>query len=237
MKDISPCASCPRSGASGFCRAVFESVSPAGSIETSDWQHHVVMPAGRQLLTANQTSPDIYVFCAGWGFRFLQMPNGRRQILGFLLPGDVLTGSLFHGRLHFSVKALTAIQVSTMKRAEIDARVAMNKGIMRAAAECCAGEARAADETIAALGQFSAEERIAHLLLQLMKRIASRSVIRDERYRVPLRQQHIADAVGLTPVHVSRVLSAFRERRVADLSNGVLEVFNLHELQRLGTLA
>ncbi|WP_244645680.1 Crp/Fnr family transcriptional regulator [Bradyrhizobium campsiandrae] len=164
------------------------------------------------------------------------MPNGRRQILSFLLPGDVLTGSLFQGPLQFSVKALTAIQISTMKREEIDARVAVNLRILWAAAECCADEARAADETIAALGQFSAEERIAHLFLQLMKRIASRNVIRDERYRLPLRQQHIADAVGLTPVHVSRVLSSFRERRVADLSNGVLEVFDLRELQRLGAL-
>jgi len=196
-----------------------------------------VVPAGRQLLTANQTSPDIYVFCAGWGFRFLQMPNGRRQILGFLLPGDVLVGSLLHERLHFSVKALTAIQVSTMKRTEVQARIAMNVHILWAAAECCANEVRTADETIAALGQFSAEERIAHLFLQLMKRIASRNVIRDERYRVPLRQQHIADAVGLTPVHVSRVLSTFRERRLADLSNGVLEVFDLRELQRLGALS
>jgi CRP-like cAMP-binding protein len=164
------------------------------------------------------------------------MPNGRRQILGFLLPGDVLVGSLLNERLHFSVKALTPIQVSTMKRTEVRARVATNVRILWAAAECCSEEARAADDTIAVLGQFSAEERIAHLFLQLMKRIASRNVIRDQRYRVPLRQQHIADAVGLTPVHVSRVLSAFRERGIADLSNGVLEIFNLSELQRLGQL-
>ena len=236
MKDLSPCATCPKSGSFGFCAAIFESAAPPESIGASDWQHHVVVPAGRQLLTANQASPDIYVFCAGWGFRFLQMPNGRRQILGFLLPGDVLAGSLLHERLHFSVKALTAIQVSTMKRTEVHARIATNVRILWAAAECCANEAKAADDTIAALGQFSAEERIAHLFLQLMKRIASRNVIRDERYRIPLRQQHVADAVGLTPVHVSRVLTAFRERRVADLSNGVLEVFNLRELQRLGAL-
>jgi CRP-like cAMP-binding protein len=236
MKHLSPCATCPKSGTSGFCGAIFESAASTEAVGTSDWQHHLVVPAGRQLLTANQASPDIYVFCAGWGFRFLQMPDGRRQILGFLLPGDVLAGTLLRERLHFSVKALTAIQVSTMKRTEVHARIATNVRILWAAAECCADEAKAADDTIAALGQFSAEERIAHLFLQLMKRIASRNVIRDERYRVPLRQQHIADAVGLTPVHVSRVLSAFRERRVADLSNGVLEVFNLRELQRLGAL-
>ena len=188
------------------------------------------------MVLANQPSPDVYVLCSGWGFRFVQLPNGRRQILGFLLPGDVLTTSLFRESLHFSVKALTAIQVSTMKRAEIHARAALNLQILWEAAECCAAETLAADNMIAVLGQFSAEERIAHLFLHLMKEISIRSVIRDARYPLPLRQQHIADAVGLTPVHVSRILSVFRERGIADLSNGVLEVLNLRELQRLGTL-
>jgi len=51
-----------------------------------------------------------------------------------------------------------------------------------------------------------------------------------------LRQQHIADAVGLTPVHVSRVFSQLRERRILALSEGVLTVSNLAELERIGSL-
>ena len=69
-----------------------------------------------------------------------------------------------------------------------------------------------------------------------MPRIAARNVIREQRYPFPLRQQHIADAVGLTPVHVSRVLSLFRDRRLVTLSEGALTVFNLPELERIGTL-
>ena len=82
----------------------------------------------------------------------------------------------------------------------------------------------------------SAEERIAYLLLHLTQRIAARSVIRDQRYPFPLRQQHIADAVGLTPVHVSRVFGLFRDRGIAELSDGVLQVFNLRELEHIGSL-
>jgi CRP/FNR family transcriptional regulator len=84
--------------------------------------------------------------------------------------------------------------------------------------------------------QRSAEERIAYLFLHLTQRIAARSVIREQRYPFPLRRQHIADAVGLTAVHVSRVLSLFRERGLVELSDGVLKVFNLPELQRIGSL-
>ena len=93
-----------------------------------------------------------------------------------------------------------------------------------------------ATELLTALGQRSAEERIAHLLLHMMPRIAAVNVIREQRYPFPLRQQHIADAVGLTPVHVSRVLSLFRDRRLVALSKGVLTVFNLPELERIGSL-
>ena len=93
------------------------------------------------------------------------------------------------------------------------------------------------EELAFVLGQRSAEERIAHLFLHLMRRIAARNVIRDHRYRLPLRQQHIADAVGLTPVHVSRVIGAFRDRGLIELSGGVLQVLDPAELERIGSLS
>jgi CRP-like cAMP-binding protein len=61
-------------------------------------------------------------------------------------------------------------------------------------------------------------------------------VIREQRYPFPLRQQHIADAVGVTPVHVNRILSRFRDRGLVELSDCVLQVFNLPELERIGSL-
>jgi CRP-like cAMP-binding protein len=97
-------------------------------------------------------------------------------------------------------------------------------------------EVEAAERMQTALGQYSAEERIAYLLLHLTRRIAARSVTREQRYPFPLRQQHIADAVGLTPVHVSRVLSLFRDRGIVGLSDGILQVFHPHELERIGSL-
>jgi CRP/FNR family transcriptional regulator len=190
-----------------------------------------------QIATRNQVSEDVFLLCDGWGFRFFQLPDSRRQILNFLLPGDLFSAtSVFGERFHFSVKALTEIQISGMRRAEVQARLAINPGILTALAKFCIAETEAADRMQTALGQYSAEERIAYLLLHLMQRIAARSVIREQRYRFPLRQQHIADAVGLTPVHVSRVLSLFRDHGIVELSGGTLQVFNLPELERIGSL-
>jgi CRP-like cAMP-binding protein len=108
--------------------------------------------------------------------------------------------------------------------------------MITALAESCAAETYSSDGLMTALGQRSAEERIAYLFLHLMQRIAARSVIRDQRYRLPLRQQHIADAVGLTSVHVSRVIGLFRDQGLVEFSSGILQVLNLPELKRIGSL-
>ncbi len=177
------------------------------------------------------------MLCAGWAFRYFQLADGRRQILKFLLPGDLFSSiTIFEKAFTFSVKALTEVQVSGISRAEIRTKCAVDPAVQTAIAKSCIADTHDATALLTALGQCSAEERIAHLLLHLMPRIAARNVIRDQRYPFPLRQQHIADAVGLTPVHVSRVLGLFRERRLLELSEGYLKVLNAPELERIGSL-
>ena len=237
MQTGSPCVTCPHRDL-GFCGTLLEKrLEESGAQQDANWQHHRIVPAGKQIATRNLVSEDVFVLCGGWGFRFFQLADGRRQILNFLLPGDLFSVvSVFEQRFHFSVKALTEIHVSAMQRAEVQARLLANPKILMALAASCFAEGDAADKSLTALGQYSAEERIAYLLLHLMRRIAARSVIREQRYPFPLRQQHIADAVGLTPVHVSRVLSLFRERGIFVLSDGALQVGNLTELERIGSL-
>jgi CRP/FNR family transcriptional regulator, anaerobic regulatory protein len=237
MKLASLCVTCPNRQ-SGLCGTLLgssaEDVAPAPK---SGWQRFFAARAGEQIAARNQISGDIFVICTGWAFRYFQLSDGRRQILQFLLPGDLFSSiTIFDETFHFSVKALTEVQVSGFSRAKVHEMFAADPGVRWALAKSCIAECQDATELVTALGQFSAEERIAHLLLQLMSRVAARSVIREGRYSLPLRQQHIADAVGLTPVHVSRVFSAFRDRGVLALSDGVLQVFNAPELERIGTV-
>ena len=238
MQTASPCVMCPHRDL-GFCGTLLEKrVEDSRPHQQADWQHHRTVPAGKQIATRNQASEDVFLLCGGWGFRFFQLPDGRRQILNFLLPGDLFSvTSVFEERFHFSVKALTEIQISGMRRAEVQARLRINPDLLKALAKSCIAETDAADRMQTALGQYSAEERIAYLLLHLTQRIAARSVIREQRYPFPLRQHHIADAVGLTPVHVSRVFSLFRDRGIAELSDGALRVFNVAELEHIGSLS
>lgn len=237
MNPASLCVTCPNRHA-GFCGALLES-SPedAAAVQGCDWQRFVAARAGEQIVARDNVSSDVFVVCSGWAFRYFQLSDGRRQILQFLLPGDIFSSvTIFEKTFHFSVKALTAVQISGFARSKVHEICAVDPDVQSAIAKSCIAECHDATELATALGQFSAEERLAYLLLHLMKRIAARNVIREQRYRIPLRQQHIADAVGLTPVHVSRVFSLFRERRIMALSEGMLQVFDLPELKKIGSV-
>lgn len=233
----STCVTCPHRE-TGFCGTLFGSSSEASKAgRQPSWQHFLSARGDEQIIVRNQAYDDVFVLCAGWAFRYFQLADGRRQILKFLLPGDLFSSmAIFEGRSQFSVKALTEAQVSGFARSEIGAKCLANPSVQSAIANSCIADNRDATELLTALGQLSAEHRIAYLLLHLMQRVASRNVIREQRYPFPLRQQHIADAVGLTSVHVSRIFSLFRDRRILTLSEGVLQVFNLPELERIGSL-
>ncbi len=233
----SVCVTCPHRE-TGFCGTLFGPTSEDTKTDRQPgWQHFFAARAGSQIAARNQLSEDVFVLCAGWAFRYFQLADGRRQILKFLLPGDLFSSiTIFEKAFHFSVKALTGVQVSGFSRSEIRAKCVIDPNVQTAIAKSCIADTHETTELLITLGQCSAEERIAHLLLHLMPRIAARNVIREQRYPFPLRQQHIADAVGLTPVHVSRVLGLFRERRLVEMSEGYLKVLNLPELERIGSL-
>lgn len=179
---------------------------------------------------------DLLVLCTGWAFRYLPLGDGRRQIVKFLLPGDVLSPALALDPVSgASVKALTPVQVVAFSRSEVEMRsddVALRRAITRSLIE----DSEVTERLLAVVAHKAAEERMAYLLLHLMGRIAAKSVIREERYPFPLRQHHIADAIGLTTVHVSRVLSGFRDRRILALAGGVLEILNRRELESMVSL-
>lgn len=235
METMSLCVTCPNR-LTGFCGALLGSDEQSNS-DPPGWQRFSVVEAGAQIATRRQECGDVLVLCAGWAFRYFQFADGRRQILQFLLPGDVVSpATIFEGSYLFSAKALTEVVIAGFLRSEVRERCATRAGVQTVIAKCGVAETRDAAELATVLGRCSAEERIAYLLLRLMRRIAAGSVIRDESYPLPLRQQHVADAVGLTAVHVSRIFSLFRERGILMLSDGVLKVMDRPRLEQIGSL-
>lgn len=228
-----PCASCPLQTGS-FCGSLLKQSGPAHK-ERGLRRAFAGAEPGQTIYARGEMSDDIYILCHGWAFAVAQLADGRRQILNVLMAGDMFSAHMaFDDSLDFSIQAVTAIRYSRINRDDLKAMLFADPKVLEALTRICAMERRAANDMIVDLGRRSADERIAHLLLAIAERIGQRSIIREQTYPFPLRQQDIADLSGLTPVHVSRVLGKFRQANLVELSGGKLRINDIDGLRRIG---
>lgn len=192
------------------------------------------IPARRLILHPKEWSDFVPIICSGWAMSSVALPDGRRQIISFLLPGDIVSaGSLLAPMSGHTVEAITEVTYRKFKREEV-------KGLMFGRAELLEklfalwNEAKArADQLALDLGRRRADERIARLILRLSEKVAKRTTVRSQTFDFPLRQRHIADATGLTPVHVSKVLGELQRAGLVEINSRSLTIKNITELQRV----
>ncbi len=137
---------------------------------------------------------------------------------------------------NLSLRTLTKGLFCRMKRAEVRGRIAASEAALNIIGKICVENGRAKNELLLDLGRRNADERIAHLILTLTERLDRLGLARDGDYPFPLRQRDIADATGLTPVHVGRMIAKFRGSRLIELSAGRLRIVDRAELVRLGRI-
>lgn len=189
----------------------------------------------RNIYIRGEPTDQTYIVCEGWACRVARLFDGRRQILSLLLPGDLFSAtSSFQQSMDFYVEAVTEVRYAAIKNTELRAKLAEDPALLESFMELCIAEINEAHQRLIDLGQRLAEERIALLILQLMDRLDARGMVHDQSFEFPLRQLQIADAVGLTPVHVSRVMSMLRHSGLIESQNGVLRILDLPKLRRIG---
>lgn len=194
---------------------------------------HVVVPANRDVVQAGEVGGPIQIIQRGWAFRYRGWADGRRQILDFLLPGDLIgleSGLL--GMSDHSVRALTDIEVCQIDAQWLDDVFRDHVRLALALAKHQSVEARRMDERLAVIGRRSAIERLAFLMFDLYDR-QNRRGANEGRCPFPLRRQHMADATGLTGAHINRTLNALRRERIATIDDGVLVIEDRPALARL----
>ena len=228
------CATCPNRE-NGFCRVATGAAAPLRNSSTPRNQFRVV--ARGRVIGRHEPSDEVHVLCDGWAASCLTLADGRRQILAFLLPGDFLSpAGVVRDKTGIFGVALTEVQLSSFSRSAIRVGLGQNPRLGNILNECLSERLSEADRHLTAVAQQSAEERVAYLVVRLTNRLKERTVVRDDRYFFPLRQQDLADALGLTAVHVSRVMTGFRARGWMKLDGGILEIANRTELERLGRI-
>jgi CRP/FNR family transcriptional regulator, anaerobic regulatory protein len=189
--------------------------------------------ARRIIFREHDLHDDVPIICDGWAASVVMLSDGRRQILSFLLPGDMIsTVLLFDPRPHCLIEAITDVRYRMFKRAELKEAMLKHPDVLEQISKAWIEEKHRADQLIVDLGRRTADERIARLILNLWERLAERGATTKKEPKepmemeFPLRQHHIADATGLTPVHVSKVLSEFRRNGLVKISDRSLTILD-----------
>ncbi len=212
------------------CRAAHQ---PGNGLNTRLAGGHRFVPAGVELYCEGDEGGDLYVVIEGWMFQYQILSDGRRQILDFAQPGSVLGFvSPTDSTLSHTAESLTGATVVVIPRDRLlelcrsDPKFSIH--LMSVAAESL----NLAYESITDVGRRTAREAVAHLLLRLHARIRAQCPRGSgDSVMIPLTQEHIGDALGLTAVHVCRTLRRLRQDGILNLSNGMLVVLDLEGLR------
>lgn len=190
--------------------------------------------ARRTLYREGEPVRQIYTLFDGWAIRFKMLPDGRRQILTILLPGDVISlASLWTDRLEFSVQAVTAVSLCAFDRTAMVEFVRSRPELEWRVGNLLVREVDLLEQRMTDLGRRTAHERIARLILRLHERLAMRHATDGPTFDFPLRQQDIGDVLGLTSVHVSRVLRQLQSTGLIERMSQKLTILNHEGLKAL----
>ncbi|MEJ2432959.1 MAG: Crp/Fnr family transcriptional regulator [Pseudolabrys sp.] len=190
----------------------------------------------RRLICRDQDVSDVVpVICNGWAAWYINVPHGGRQIISFILPGELASAALVFDPIQYCcIDAITDCQFRTFKRNELIKALFRRRDALERIAQIWIDEKKRSDQLIVDLGRRLAEQRIARLIMQLAERVKSGGTIGSaEPLPFPLRQHHIADATGLTPVHVGKVLSELGRRNILAIRGRSLSILDPAAFVRL----
>src|SRR6202166_3566890 len=214
---------------------LFKPITPEELSAVNDIKReHLAPPAGTEIIRAGDDCAELYTLYSGWAFRFKVLPDGRRQILNFLLPGDLLglQAAMFDAALH-GIEALTDVQLCVLPRRKVWALFGGMPGLAFDVTWLGSREESIVDENLTSVRRQNDAERVAALIVALYKRANALGLVADGTFAFPLTQQHIADALGLSLVHTNKTLARLRRMGMFTRGNGTLTLTNPRVIERI----
>jgi CRP-like cAMP-binding protein len=221
-----PCERCPLRGL-----PVFRDFSASELAFISGFKAgEMTAEAGTTILSEGAHSAHLFTLLSGWAFRFKMLDDGRRQILNYMLPGDLigLQGSVI-GEMEHSVEALSPLILCVFQRDRLSDLFRNHPGLGFDVTWLAAREERMLDDHLLSLGRRTALERAAYLLAFLHERAISVG-LNGGRVAIPLTQQHVADTLGLSIVHTNKTLRKLSNKGLIRWQGRSCEVLDAVEL-------
>jgi CRP-like cAMP-binding protein len=179
--------------------------------------------AGHDLVHQGQSEHTVYILMSGWACSYKLLHDGQRQIIDFQIPGDFLglRSVLLHMSDH-SIEPVTDIEVTEVNISDLLEAFSRTPRLATAVFWAASRDEAMVVEHLVDIGRRNATERMAHFLLELGAKLSLVGMGSKAGYACPLTQYYLADALGLSAVHVNRVLRQLREAGMVTFRDGIV---------------
>ena len=186
--------------------------------------------AREDLIREGDDPRDVQLILEGFACRYKLLPDGGRQITAFLIPGDFCDLHVFILKaMDHSIATISPCRVVAIPRGKI-LELTERPAIARALWWAALVDEAILREWLVNLGARPADQRIAHLLCELLARLRTVGLVNGDSYELPITQLDLADTMGLTNVHVNRVLQRLRSEGAITLKSKRLVIEDVERL-------
>ncbi len=191
---------------------------------------------GQELLHEGGSDQNVFILQSGWANSYKDLPDGGRQIINFPVPGDCIgLRNVLLKKGDHSFSALTNATVSFVNASRmlqlIDEQPRLRSAFLWSAAR---DESMVVDRLVS-IGRRGAIQRTAHFFIELNERLTLVGLATDTQFHWPLNQSVLADALGLSAIHVNRVLRQLRERNLMTVRSSNVTIHDLRALRAIVT--
>jgi CRP-like cAMP-binding protein len=192
------------------------------------------IPARHEIVREGDHPAFVNLVLDGWAIRHKMLHDGRRQILAFLIPGDLCDLNVFILKaMDYSIGALTQVTVAQIPRELMDEVEEKQSRLIQALTWDMLVQLAIQREWTLNLGQRSAIERIAHLICELFARLAAVGLCKDGTCHIPITQTDLSETAGITPVHVNRTIQLLRGQGLIAWKGREIHVADMSALRRV----
>lgn len=191
--------------------------------------------ANQDFVQQDETVTNSCFVLAGLVGTFGQNRRGERQITSVFLSGDMIDlYTVVVPQAPASIQALTPTTILKVPHSELRNLAARHPGIAEAFWRECVIGATIISEWVTNVGRRDARSRLAHVFCEIACRSGWQPVDNEYVFDFPITQNHLADMLGLTPVHVNRTLKGLREDRLLELQHRTVKILNWERLSQIG---
>jgi CRP-like cAMP-binding protein len=182
--------------------------------------------SSRQDIIKEGDKPDnVHLILSGYACRYKTLGEGQRQIMAWLIPGDICDLHVaILGEMDHSIATLAPCQIAYIPQRVIEDLTSKNPAINRALWWATLVDEGTLREWLVGMGRRPADQRMAHLFCELLVRLQSVGLVTENSFEFPLTQEELADTLGLSAVHVNRMLQELRDAGFISLTGKRLSV-------------